>query len=351
MKRILTLIFVCASAFAGVRSQAPFSFEDLVNTKRVSDPQLSPDGKWVAYTVGIVNKAENRTVTHIYIVKTDGSDQKQLTSGTTSHSSPRWSPDGKHIAYASGGQIWTMENDGDDKEQVTKISTGAGNPVWSPDGEWIAFNSDVYPECTSEECNKTEEDKAENTKMKAKVAERLLFKHWNEWRDRKRSHVFVISKDGGIARDLTPGDFDSPPYGAASGVDYAFSPDGKEIAFLRNLDKIEAISTNSDVFTMPINGGSPRNITAANKGYDASPVYTNDGKYILFRSQAKATFEADRWRIMRYDRNSGQTVELTKGYDDNVDEMTVTSDSKTIYFASGVRGKSKVFTVPVEPDV
>ena len=351
MKRILTIIFVCASAFADVRSQAPFSFEDLVNTKRVSDPQLSPDGKWVAYTVGIVNKTENRTVTHIYIVKTDGSDQKQLTSGTTSHSSPRWSPDGKHIAYASGGQIWTMENDGDDKEQVTKISTGAGNPVWSPDGNWIAFNSDVYPECTSEECNKTEEDKAENTKMKAKVAERLLFKHWNEWRDRKRSHVFVISKDGGIARDLTPGDFDSPPYGAASGVDYAFSPDGKEIAFLRNLDKIEAISTNSDVFTMPINGGSPRNITVANKGYEASPVYTNDGKYILFRSQAKAAFEADRWRIMRYDRNSGQTVELTRGYDDNVDEMTVTSDSKTIYFASGVRGKSKVFTVPVEPDV
>lgn len=350
MKRILTLIFVCASAFAGVRSQAPFSFENLVNTKRVGYPQLSPDGKWVAYTVGIVNKAENRIVTHIYIVKTDGSDQKQITSGTTSHSSPRWSPDGKHIAYTSGGQIWTMEDDGDDKEQVTKISTGAGNPVWSPDGKWIAFSSDVYPECTSEECNKIEEDKAENTKMKAKVAERLLFKHWNEWRDRKRSHVFVISKDGGIARDLTPGDFDSPPYGAASGVDYAFSPDGKEIAFLKNVDKIEAISTNSDVFTVPVSGGSPRNITSAIKGYDASPVYTSDGKYILFRSQAKATFEADRWRIMRYDRKSGQTVELTTGYDDNVDEMTVTSDSKTIYLASGVRGKSKVFTVPVEPD-
>ncbi len=350
MNRILMTFLLIIFASAGVHSQAPFSFNDLVNVKRVGDPQLSPDGKRVAFTVGVVNKAENRTVTHIYVVKIDGTDQKQLTTGTASNSSPRWSPDGDHIAYTTGGQIWVMEEDGDDKEQVTKISTGGGNPVWSPDGKWIAFSSEVYPECSSDDCNKVEEEKAESSKVKAKVSERLLFKHWNEWRDRKRAHVFVIPKDGGIARDLTPGDFDSPPYAASTGIDYAFSPDGKEIAFLRNPDKVEATSTNSDLYVMPLNGGSARNITAGNKGYDAGPVYTPDGKYILFRSQATATFEADRWRIMRYNRSNGETVELTRGFDQQADEMTLSNDGKTIYFAAGTRGRSPIYSVPVEPD-
>lgn len=344
---MLTLVFAAAMAPA----QSGYSFDDMLNSRRVGDPQVSPDGKWVAYTVGVVNKAENRTLTHIYKVKIDGSDQKQLTKGNSSHSQPRWSPDGKHIAYVTGGQIWVMEEDGDDAKKVTSISTGAGNPVWSPDGKWIAFGSEVYPECDSDACNKAEDDKAENSKVKAKVAERLLYKHWNEWRDRKRSHVFVVPRDGGIARDLTPGDFDSPPYAASSGVDYSFSPDSREIAFLKNLDKIEAISTNSDVFVMPLSGGQAKNITTANKGYDASPKYSPDGKYVVYRSQATATFEADRWRIMRYDRNSGQTVELTQGFDLQADDFVFSADGKDIMFTAGTRGRSKVFTVPLEPNL
>ncbi len=351
MNRNLIALVLIIFAFAGIRSQTPFSFNDLMNVKRVGDPQLSPDGKTVAFTTGVVNMAENRVLTHIYTVKIDGSDQKQLTTGERSHSSPRWSPDGKHIAYTTGGQIWTMEIDGDDKEQVTKISSGAGNPVWSPDGKWIAFNSDIYPECNSDDCNKAEDDKAETSKVKAKVTERLLFKHWNEWRDRKRTHVFVVSSKGGAATDLTPGDFDSPPYGASTGADYAFSPDSRELVFLRNPDKVEAISTNSDVYTVSLSNKIQKNITVTNKGYDASPVYTADGKYILFRSQPTATFEADRWRIMRYNRSTGETVELTRGFDLQPDNITVSPDGRTVYFTAGERGKSIIFSVPVEPDM
>ena len=351
MKRFLILLFVAAFAAAGARGQTGFTFDDLMSIRRVGDPQLSPDGRLVAYTVGVVNKADNRTLTHIFVVGVDGSNPRQITKGNSSHTSPRWSPDGKLIAYVTGGQIWTMKPDGEDTKTITRISTGAGNPVWSPDGKWIAFSSEVYPECTSDDCNKAEDAKAENGKVKAKVAERLLFKHWNEWRDRKRSHLFVVPSAGGVARDLTPGDFDSPPYAASTGQDYAFSPDSAEIAFLKNPDKIEATSTNSDIYMMPVDGGPARNITAANKGYDASPLYTKDGKYILFRSQATATFEADRWRIMRFDRSSGATVELTRGFDNQVDEMAVSADGKTIYFVAGTRGKGKVYTVPLEPDL
>ena len=147
MKRIFISILLLLSLYAIAAGQLTFTINDLINVRRVGDPQLSPDGKWVAYTIGVVNKAENKTLTQIYVMPVAGGAAKQLTNGEKSSSSPRWSPDGKHIAYTTGGQIWTMEDDGDDKEQVTKISTGAGNPVWSPDGKWIAFNSDVYPEC------------------------------------------------------------------------------------------------------------------------------------------------------------------------------------------------------------
>lgn len=350
MKRVFQITVFVLLAMVTASAQTPFSARDMLTLKRLSDPQLSPDGRTIAYTVGTPDMTANRVVSQIWTMNLDGSRQRQITNTAGSSSGPRWSPDGKKIAYNNGGQIWTMNADGDDKEQVTKISSGASGPVWSRDGQWIAFSSEVYPECSDDACNKAEDERVENSKVKAHVTERLLFKHWNEWRDRKRTHVFVVSAKGGSARDLTPGDFDSPPYGAASGVDYTFSPDGSSIVFIKNPDKIEAISTNSDIYIQPISGGRAKHITAGMKGYDASPVYTPDGKYLLFRSQPREGFEADRWRIMRYNPSSGEIVELTQGFDQQVTEMVVTADSKTIYFNAGERGREPIFSVPVEPN-
>ncbi len=350
MKRIFSVFgFVILAAFV-VSAQLTFNVNDLLGVKRVSDPQLSPDGTTIAFTIGVVDKAANRVVNQIHTIGIDGGNPRQITNGAASSSGPRWSPDGRLVAYSTGGQIWTMKPDGDDKEQVTRISTGAGGPVWSRDGRWIAFSSEVYPECTTDECNKAEDEKAENSKVKAHVTERLLFKHWAEWRDRKRSHVFVVPSSGGATRDVTPGDFDSPPYGASTGNDYTFSPDGSSIIYLRNPDKIEATSTNSDIYILPLTGGSARNITAGMNGYDNAPSYTPDGKYLLFKSQATPKFEADRWRIMRYNPQSGEIVELTRGFDQQVSEMVVSPNSQTIYFTAGERGRSPIFSVPVEPD-
>ena len=348
MKRFISvlaivLIGLCSVAFAQNRS---YTVDDLLKVRRVSDPQLSPDGRHVAFTVGDVNFADNRVVNQIYVVSVNGGELKQLTNGKTSSSAPRWSPDGRKIAFTTGGQVWIMDSDdGNDKEQITKISTGAASPVWSPDGKWIAFTSDVYPDCKDDECNKKRDEQAESSKVKAHIVTRLLYKHWDEWRDVKRTHLFVVSSKGGAARELTTGDWDAPPYAAASGVDYAFSPDSSEIAFLRNPDKVEAISTNSDIYVMPLNGGAAKNITVRNRGYDASPIYTRDGKFIIYRSQATAGFEADRWRLMAYNRATGASVELTKGFDQQVDDVVLSPDGNHIYFTAGEHGKAPIFRV------
>ncbi|HEX9961364.1 MAG TPA: prolyl oligopeptidase family serine peptidase, partial [Pyrinomonadaceae bacterium] len=354
MKRLLLVFFVFAFVTINAQAQTGFSFNDMIRMRRVGDAQLSPDGRTVAFTIGDVSVPDNRTLTQIYTMPVGGGSFRQITKGERSSSSPRWSPDGRKIAFTTGGQIWTMDADGDDRKQITRISTGAGAPVWSPDGRLLAFVSDVYPDCTTDECNQRRDAEAESSKVQAKVTDRLLYRHWTEWRNAKRTHVFVVSADGGAARDMTPGDFDSPPYAASSGVDYAFSPDSSEIAFLKNPDAVEAISTNSDIFIVSTRGGTPggtpRNITAANKGYDVSPMYTPDGRYILFRSQKTEGFEADRWRIMRFDRKTGETVELTAGFDLQADEMILAPDGKTVYFTANSRGMQPIYRVPLEPD-
>jgi dipeptidyl aminopeptidase/acylaminoacyl peptidase len=348
MKRFLSVFgILCAVATVVAAQERRFTIDDLLKVRRVSDPQVSPDGRHVAFVIGDVNFDANRTVNQIYVAPIGGGDPKQLTKGNSSATSPRWSPDGRKIAFVTGGQIWLMDADGSDKQEVTKISTGAGGPVWSPDGKWIAFTSDVYPECNDDACNKQKDEAAEQSKVKAHVTDRLLYRHWVEWRDLKRTHVFVISSKGGTARDLTSGDFDAPPYAVAGDVDFSFSPDSGEIAYLKNPDKVEATSTNSDIYIVPVSGGAARDITARNRGYEDSPVYTTDGKSIIYRSQATAGFEADRWRLMSFDRASGVSRELLNGFDNNVEEFALSPDGGSIYFVAGERGRNNIYKVPV----
>ena len=142
MKRFIAilatlLLGLCSLALSQNRS---YTVDDLLKIRRVNDPQLSPNGRNVALTIGDVNFADNRVVNQIYVTSVDGGELKRLTDGKTSSSAPRWSPDGKKLAFITGGQLWIMDSDdGGDKEQITKISTGAAAPVWSPDGKWIAF--------------------------------------------------------------------------------------------------------------------------------------------------------------------------------------------------------------------
>jgi dipeptidyl aminopeptidase/acylaminoacyl peptidase len=353
MKRLFAstcALALALCAFAAARAQGPraqFTVQEMLKLQRVADPQLSPDGKWVAYQITVPDVAANRNRTQIFVIAVAGGEARQLTSGAASSTVPRWSPDGSRLAFTSGGQIWTTKPDGTDRKQVTNVSTGAADPVWSPDGRLLAFASDVYPDCKDDACNKQRDEEAEKNPVKAHVADRLLYRHWTDWKGGKRTHVLVVLSEGGTARDLTPGDFDAPPFSLGGPTDYAFSPDSKELAFARNTDQIEAASTNSDIFVVPAAGGEPRRLTGDNKGADSSPLYSSDGRFLAYRSQAAAGFESDRWRLMLYDRQANRTRELLPKYDAYVEGFAFAPDSRSIYFVSGERGEQPVFNVSV----
>src|SRR5882762_6804125 len=292
MKRFVVVSVISLLAFASFASAQDhrFTIDNLLKVRRVSDPQVSPGANLVAFTITDVDKTTNKSTTQIYLVPLGGGETRQLTNDEHSSSSPRWSPDGEKLAFVSArdgeAQIWTIDVSSGALKKITSISTGAGDPVWSPDGKLLAFASDVYPECKDDVCNKRRAEEVAQNKVKAHVADRLLYRHWKSWKAGMRSHVFVVPTTEGEARDLTPGDYDAPPFSLGGPTDYAFSPDSKELAFVSNHDKVEATSTNADVWTVSVRGGTPKNVTAANHGYDGSPQFSPDGRYVAYRSQA-----------------------------------------------------------------
>jgi dipeptidyl aminopeptidase/acylaminoacyl peptidase len=345
---VISLLACTSILFAQERR---FTIDDLLKVRRVSDPQLSPRGDLVALTITDVDKVANKSTTQIYVVPLSGGELRQLTNDEHSSSSPRWSPDGEKLAFISArdgdAQIWTIDVSSGTLKKITTLSTGAGDPVWSPDGKWLAFASDVYPDCKDDACNKRRAEEVAQSKVKAHVAERLLFRHWKSWKDGMRSHVFVVSASGGEARDLTPGDYDAPPFSLGGPTDYAFSSDSKELAYVSNHDKVEATSTNADVWLVSIRGGAARNLTTANHGYDGSPKFSADGRFMAYRSQITPGYESDRFRLMLYDRKTGTAKSISEMLDSNVDEFTFTRDSRSIFLGAEDRGRGAAYSLSV----
>jgi dipeptidyl aminopeptidase/acylaminoacyl peptidase len=325
------------------------TFDDLIAMHRVAEAELSPDGKWVAYTVATPDMEANRNATNLWMAPVAGGDAIQLTR-TGKDSSPKWSPDGKTIAFLSarsgGSQVYLLSMDGGEAHAITKLSTGADIVKWSPDGKTIAFTSGVYPECKDDECNKKRNDEKEKNKVKAHVAEHLLYRHWTHWNEGTRSHLFVQAADGsGEAKDLTAGsDYDVPPDQRGEESDINFSPDSKEICFTAVTDKVEATSTNGDLFVVAVSGGEPKRITTQ-PGFDGNPAYSPDGKYVAYHAQLTAGYEADRWRVMLYDRATGKNENLSEGFDRSAANLAWSPDSRTIYFLSENETQQPVYAM------
>ena len=342
------LLLLCGAgrAHAQDTGKHPMTFDDMMKLHRVSDTQISPDGKWVAYSVATPDMEANRNAGNLWMVSTEGGAPIQLTQ-SGHDSSPAWSPDGKMLAFLSSrageSQVYVLPLDGGEPHAWTHLSTGADNVRWSPDGKTLAFTSPVYPDCKDDACNKSRDEEKEKNKVKAHVAEALLYRHWTHWFEGKRSHLFVVPAPAGPAqgeataapRDLTPGaNYDVPPDERGGAEDINFSPDSTEICFTAVTDQVEAISTNGDLFLVPVAGGAePKKITT-NPGFDSDPVYSPDGKSIAYHAQLTPEYESDRWRVMLYDRQSGKNENLSEGFDRSADELAWSADSKTIYFVA-----------------
>lgn len=319
MRLLLTLIalsFLAAPVLAAGRA---ITVDDLLSVKSVADPQVSPDGKLVVYVVSELDRATNKTNSDLWLVPVSGGDPKRLTTAPGADNHPRWSPDGKTIAFASdrGGstQIWLLPADGGEARQLTKLPIDVAGPIWSPEGDKLAFVAEVYPGSTPEETSKKDKEKADD-KSKARVFDQLMVRHWTAWNEGKRSHLFICDAKTGDATDLTPKlDVNTPPAPFGDSSDYAFSPDGKELAFTAEPSINTAWSTNTDVWTVPAEGGEAKNLTADNEGGDARPSYSPDGKWLAYVRQTRAGFEADQWVLTFRNRESGAVSELTRSLD------------------------------------
>lgn len=348
MRRILLVLLAGAALWA---QKQPFTVETMMKLARISEPALSPNGQMVAFTVQTIDLQNNTRPSHIYVVPVQGGTPRQLTREGTSNTRPRWSPDSRTLYFVSNrsgsSQIWAMNAaDGSGARQITRLSTGADGLTVAPDGRRIIFTSSVYPECGADDaCNFRRIDEAEKTKVKARIYTSLLFRHWNEWRTPRRSHLFSMQADGTGLVDLTPGPHDVPPFSLGGPDGYAISPDSQEVAFVMNADEDASSSTNSDVYVVPIGGGEIRQITNGPGGDDA-PSYSPDGRMLAFRSQARGGYESDRWRLMVLERATGRTTNLTEGLDRWVGSYTWSPDSTRLFYTVEDRGRTGLQMIP-----
>ena len=389
MKTFAAITFLLASSLLAqseAPSKHPFTFEDMMALKRVGAPVPSPGGKWVVFDCEDVDLAANTKISHLWIVPARNGESRRLNPTPNHEERPRFSLDGKRLIWTSKAtdptQIWMCDFDPEAGQlvgkphQVTNISTGADGAIWSPDGKNIVFVSSVYPDCKDDACNKQRDEELKKSKVKAKIFSRLFYRHWNTFTEFKRSHLFVVSADanstalsrqvGGSPpdvepRDVTPGDHDVPPFHLGGQDMYAMSPDSQELAYTSNIESeagpafVEATSTNNEIFTVPISGGSPKKISTS-PGSDTTPLYSPDGKYIAWRSQARAGFEADKWRLFLYDRTSGEIRDLTSNFDHSVGSFAISLTPPVqhlkhvtpIVFSAEEHGEAPIFMAILE---
>lgn len=356
MPRLLLLLIVVVAALAAQTlpstPKKPFDVYAMQQLARISEPQLSPDGLWVAFVVQRIFVSDNRAEKHIFIVSTEGSiPSRRLTFEGDSNTRPRWSPDSQRIAYISdrsgSSQIWMMDADGSSSRQVTNLSTEAAGVLYSPVGDRLIFTSRVYPQCgADDECNARRVEADKNNPVQARVIDQLLYRHWDSWDDGRRSHLFSVevSSPDALPVDLTPGDFDVPPFSLGGPEGYAISPDGQELCYEVKSNEDASRNANTDLWVVSISGG-PAQIITRNPAADGGPVYSPNGEFIAYRAQERPGYESDRFRLFLHDRRSGQQAPLTETLDRWVTGYSWSTDSSRLFFTAEDRGREPIYTV------
>jgi dipeptidyl aminopeptidase/acylaminoacyl peptidase len=356
-----------SSTFA--QTKRPMTFEDMMAMKRLGETAVSPDGKWLAYGVTSVDLGQNSKTTELWLQKIEGGEPFKLAVGKAGDGGVDFAADGKRILFMSSRdgsqQVWTADFDAvtgatSNAKKVTSIATEADNAKWSPDGHSVVFTSSVYPDCppisfddaSGDKCNADKDKAAAESKVKAQIWNELLYRHWNHYTGPKRSHLFVVEVDSGKVRDLNPGDtHDVPPFSLGGGGGFSISPDSKELAFTENPDAVPAISTSAQIFLLDLKNPAAKAVRiSTSAGGNFNPAYSPDGKYIAWRSQARAGYESDKFRLWVYDRGTKSGKDFLSNFDRWIDEIAWSADSTFIFFTSGDLGMEPVCLVNVLND-
>ena len=346
------------------------TFIDMMAMKHLGETAVSPDGKWLAYAVTTVDLAQNQKKTELWLQKISGGEPFKLAAAQPGDNGVQFSADGKQILFLSGReggqQIWLAGFDAttgatSKPRRLTSLANGAENAQWSPDGKSIVFTSAVYPDCpaitqddfaSGNRCNAARDQALATSPVKAQVFTHLLYRHWNHFTGDKISHLFLVGVATGRMRDLNPNEaHDVPPDYPSQGLGggFAFAPDSKELAFTENFDPVQAISTHADIFTLDLTNPAAKPVKiSTSAGGNFSPAYSPDGKYIAWRSQRRAGYESDLFRLWLYDRATKKGKNLLPNFDNWVDEFAWAPDSRQIVFAAPVAGEEPLFAVALD---
>ena len=351
-----------------VSAKRPMTFDDMMSMKRLGETAISPDGKWLAYSVTTVNLAQNSKTAELWLQAIAGGEPMKLAVAQAGDSGVQFAADGKRILFESnrGGsqQVWLADFDAatgtaSNARQLTSISTEADNAKWAPDGRFVLFSSSVYPDCPADvpgdggagdKCDADRDAAQAASKVKAQIFTHLLYRHWNHFTGDKRSHLFLVVVETGAVRDLTPGDsHDVPPFSLEGGGGFDISPDSKELAFTENLDPEPATSVSASIFTLDLTDSTAKPVkVSASAGGNFNPAYSPDGKYLAWRSESRAGYESDKFRLFLYDRAGKTASDLMPKFHNWVDEFAWAPNSKAIYLASGKEGEAPIIMVTTD---
>jgi len=360
MRRFLVLIFVlafvCIKLSMALSAEIhPFSVHDMLAMDRISDPQVSPDGKWIVFTLRKTDLDANRGRTDLWLVDVEGKNLRQLTSHPAGDFNPRWSSCGKFIWFLStrsgSSQVWRISLGGGEAQQITKLPLDVGNLVVSPYGPYLAFSMEVFVDLKSVQKTKDKLDEIANSKATGMLYDRLFIRHWDTWKDGRRSHLFVMPINGGEPVDVMPDmDADAPskPFGGPE--EFAFTPDGKGIVFTaRDAGREEAWSTDFDLYYSPLDGSQPpKCLTEQNEAWDTQPLFSPDGKTLAYLAMSQPRYEADRFRIVLHSWADGTKRILTENWDRSPSSFCWSNDGKTIFATADNIGQTSLFAIDVK---
>lgn len=332
----------------------PFSIHDMLAMERISSARVSPDGTRLVFVLRKTDLDANRGRTDLWTVGVDGDGLRQLTTHPSSDFNPLWSHDGRSVWFLStrsgSSQIWKIALAGGEAHQISRLPLDVGNLTVGPNGAWLAFSLDVFPDCESIECTRQRLDEEEKRPSSGRTFDDLFVRHWDVWKNGRRSHLFAMPVDGGPARDIMAGleaDAPSKPFGGTE--ELAFTPDSASIVFTARQGRgSEPWSTNFDLYVSPLDGShGPRNLTQSNPAWDTEPVFSPDGKTLAYKAMKRAGFESDRFRIMLRSWPDGPTRTLTESWDRSPGGLSWAADGSTLFTSASDQGGRSLFAVDV----